>query len=88
MFVENLKGRIRFLRKHRGAAAALAGRALVGLSVLLRLAWREAQALAVRLSGRGPDETLRLKQRMFRAASGWVLRGLPLSPPDLGGVAL
>jgi len=79
MFVENLKGRIRFLRKHQGLAAATAARGLIATSVFLRFAWREVQWLWLRLTGQVPDDALRLKQSMFRAATRWVLRGLPLS---------
>jgi GT2 family glycosyltransferase len=82
MFVENLKGKLRFFRKHRGGAATLAARALLACSVLLRHTGREIQALALRLAGRAPAEPLRLRLAMFRAARSWVLRGLPLGPPE------
>lgn len=85
MFVENLKGRIRFLRKHRGPWVALAGRALLAVAVGLRWAAREAQVMIWRLAGRSATEELRLRRAMFRSALGWVLRGLPLSPPALPG---
>ena len=77
MFVENLKGRLRFLRKHRGVGVALAARGLVAVSVLLRFFWREAQSIGVALRGRAPNESLQLSRTMFRAAMRWVLRGLP-----------
>ncbi|HET9952520.1 MAG TPA: glycosyltransferase family 2 protein [Candidatus Eisenbacteria bacterium] len=80
MFVENLKGRIRFLRKHRGGFVAFAARGLIAASVLLRFGWREAQALGLALSGRPRAESLLVTRSMFRAAMRWVLRGLPLSP--------
>lgn len=81
MFVENLKGRLRFLRKHRGVSVAAAARGLIAVSVLVRFLWREGQTLGMALTGRAPNESLRLTRTMFRAAMGWVLRGLPLSPP-------
>jgi GT2 family glycosyltransferase len=84
MFVENLKGRVRFLRKHRGPLAATVARGLIATSVLFRLAWREAQALGLGAMGGAPDEALRLTRRRFRAAARWVLRGLPVSPPGAG----
>lgn len=84
MFVENLKGRVRFLQKHRGYLVATAARALIAVSVLLRFAWREAEALGLSLAGRAPGEPLRQRRTMFRSAIRWVLRGLPLSAPDLG----
>lgn len=80
MFVENLKGRIRFLKKHRGPVVATAARGIIAASVLLRFAWREAQAIGLKMAGRVPGKPLRLDQSMFRAASRWVLRGLPLTP--------
>ena len=78
MFVENLKGRVRFLRKHRGPLVATVARGLIGISVLLRFAWREAEAVARSLAGRPIDEPLDLDRSRFRAAMGWVARGLPL----------
>jgi GT2 family glycosyltransferase len=76
MFVENLKGRIRFLRKHRGPWVATAARALIALSVFLRWPGKEVAAL-----GRGGGAVARRQSRtMFRSAAAWVLRGLPLSP--------
>lgn len=77
MFVENLKGRIRFLRKHRGVLVAAVARGLIAVSVLMRFLWREGQALGAALTGRVPKESLRLTRTMFRAAMRWVLRGLP-----------
>ena len=79
MFVENLKGRVRFLRKHRGVAVAGIARGLIAVSVLLRFVWREALALGRTASGRARRESPLLNQTMFRAAAHWVLRGLPLS---------
>jgi GT2 family glycosyltransferase len=87
MFVENLRGKLRFFRKHRGRAATLAARGVLAASVLLRHGARELQALAVRLSGHAPAEPLLLRLAMFRAARRWVLRGLPLGPPDLAAGA-
>jgi hypothetical protein len=82
MFVENLKGRVRFLRKHRGSVVAALARGVIALSVVIRLAWREVRTLAGSLAGRPPDDALRVDRIMFRSAVRWVLRGLPLSPPD------
>ena len=78
MFVENLKGRVRFLRKHRGRLAAAGARALIGVSVLLRAARNELQALGLRLAGRSAAESGRRRQEMFRSALRWVARGLPV----------
>jgi GT2 family glycosyltransferase len=83
MFVENLKGRIRFLRKHRGPAIAAAGRALVAVSVTLRWLARELQVGLARGTGRGAGEELRLRRIMFRSAVVWVWSGMRLSPPAL-----
>lgn len=77
MFVENLKGRVRFLRKHRGPLADWTGRTLIATSVLLRFGLREAQALAVRASGRPPGEGLLLRRQMFRSGAAWVIAGMP-----------
>jgi hypothetical protein len=77
MFVENLKARVRFLRKHRGAFVATAARAVIAVSVLLRFAWREAMGFGRALAGRTADDGPRRSQTMFRAAMRWVLRGLP-----------
>lgn len=79
MFVENLMGRIHFLRKHRGPIVATAARALVATSVLLRFVWCEARALALLAVGRPPSEHERLVRTMFRTAMRWVARGLPLT---------
>jgi N-acetylglucosaminyl-diphospho-decaprenol L-rhamnosyltransferase len=78
MFVENLKGRVRFMDKHhRGASAALA-RTLIAGSVLLRWAWSEARLLAARLIGRSPaPESLRHQAR-FRHARRWLIEGMPM----------
>jgi GT2 family glycosyltransferase len=81
MFVENLKGRVRFLLKHRGPRVAAVARGLIALSVLLRFASREIAVRGVAMSGKEPSEALRTSHAMFRAAAGWVRRGLPLSPP-------
>jgi GT2 family glycosyltransferase len=83
MFVENLKGRVRFLRKHRGPLVAAAGRGIIAFAIVARLAWREAEAAAGRISGRTPSEALRLKQEMFRAAFRWVLAGLPVATREV-----
>ena len=79
MFVENLKGHLRFFRKHRGALETLAARLLIGGSVLARWAVRESAALGLRLIGRPVPEGLRHRREIFRAAAGWVLRGQPLA---------
>jgi GT2 family glycosyltransferase len=84
MFVENLKGRLRYLRKHRGPLVAGIARALIATAVLLRFVWREIESLASAAGGRPRAPSLRTRRTMFRAALGWVLRGLPLSPPVLG----
>lgn len=81
MFVENLKGRVRFLRKHDGAFAAVAARVLLAVAMAVRLAWRETQAVVVRVRGGTLDGPLRLKREMFRAAWRWLLKGAPLTPP-------
>jgi hypothetical protein len=83
MFVENLKGRVRFFRKYRGPAAVFAVRALLALAVFTRFVLREGQAAAARLLGRPVPEPVRLRQSMFRSAVRWVLAGLPLSPPPV-----
>lgn len=80
MFVENLKSRLRFMKKHRGGAIAAAARALVALSVVLRLLWSEARMLALRLAGRAPDAPRRRNQERFREAIRWVLAGMPAAP--------
>jgi len=86
MFVENLKGRVRFLQKHRGPFVAAAARGVIALSVLLRYAWREARALGLSLVGRRAEASLRTEQIMFRSAIRWVLLGLPLSPQGTDGL--
>lgn len=83
MFVEKLKGRVRFLRKHRGPLVAATARAMIAISVLLRSAWREAQVLRHSLAGSAAPEGVRLRQTSLRYAIHWVLQGLPLSAPDL-----
>ena len=82
MFVENLKGRVRFMRKHRGAAVAAAARAILALSVALRFLWSEARMLALRLLGRAPRAPLRRNQERFRSAFGWTLAGMPVAPRE------
>jgi N-acetylglucosaminyl-diphospho-decaprenol L-rhamnosyltransferase len=78
MFVENLKGRLRFLRKHRGAVVAWGGGCLMAVSVFLRYALREAHVLALRAAGRAPDASLLERRAMFRNAARWVLGGMSL----------
>src|SRR5439155_203793 len=78
MFVENLRGRLRFLSKHRSSLVVMAAHATIAVSVLLRFAWREAQALGLSLMGRPVPEPLRLRLTSLSAAARWVLRGLPL----------
>jgi hypothetical protein len=80
MFVENLKGRVRFMRKHRGPAVAAAARAILALSVALRFLWSEARMLALRVLGRVPRAPLRRNQERFRSAVGWTLAGMPVAP--------
>lgn len=77
MFVENLKGRVRYLRKHRGVFVAAVARGLIAVSVLLRFAWRETQALVRGRSGPARGEPPPPSQTMFRAAMRWVMRGMP-----------
>jgi hypothetical protein len=79
MFVENLKGHLRFFRKHRGPLETLAARLLIGGSVLARWAVRELSALGLGLLGRPLPAGLRHRQEIFRAAARWVLRGQPLA---------
>jgi GT2 family glycosyltransferase len=87
MFIENMKGRLRFFHKHRGPLAIILARALLAISILFRgLAW-ESQWAVVRLTGRAPAEALLFRLTIFRAARRWVLRGLPLSPPEIEGAA-
>ena len=78
MFVENLKGRVRFLRKHRGDLVSWCGRVLIATSVVMRFALREAQAMGARASGRPLDPLLLRKREMFRSALAWVLGGMRL----------
>jgi GT2 family glycosyltransferase len=78
MFVENLKGRVRFFTKHRGPIVAAAARALIAISVLLRVARDETQALGSRIARRSPEEPHRRRQAMLRSALRWVVRGLPV----------
>jgi len=77
MFVQNLMGRVRFLRKHRGVFVAAVARGLIAVSVLLRFLRQEVQALGRRLSRRGREQTHPASQTMFRAAMRWVTRGMP-----------
>lgn len=79
MFVENLKGHLRFFRKHRGGLATLAARGALAVSVLSRWALRETLALGWWILGRPLPESLRHRQEIFRTAARWVLRGQPLS---------
>src|SRR5262249_30877483 len=78
MFVENLKGRLRFLRKHRGPLTACGGQALIAISVYLRFAAREAQVGAMRLVGRSPSPALLQRRALFRSAAVGILEGMPL----------
>jgi GT2 family glycosyltransferase len=87
MFVENLKGRLRYLRKHRGPGTVATARILMAISVIARAAWREGAAVARRLAGRSLDEAEIRRRTMFRAALGWVARGLPLGEFDAGAAA-
>ena len=77
MFVENLKGRVRYLRKHRGRAVAAVARVMIAVSVIVRWARNGLTGLVARRTGRAPDEARARRDRMFDAAVGWVLRGLP-----------
>jgi len=87
MFVENLKGRLRFLQKHRGPLAVFLARGLLAASVLLRHAAGVARLALLRLLGRSPTDAFLFQLTRFRAARGWVLRGLPLSPPEIEGAS-
>jgi GT2 family glycosyltransferase len=80
MFVENLKGRLRFLLKHRGPLVTLGGRGIIATSVLLRSVAREAMSMWQRIRRRPVPESLRLRVTMFRSATSWVLKGMPLTP--------
>lgn len=80
MFVETLKSRLRFLRKHRGGAVLFVGRLLTAVSVFLRWLWQEIAAVM----GRASSETSRTQRQRFRSAMAWVARGLPLSPYEPG----
>jgi GT2 family glycosyltransferase len=81
MFVEHLKGRIRFFSKHRGRASVWSVRGLIAFSILLRTAARETQIAGRRLLGRGIPDELRHRQEIFRAALAWVMAGQPIAPP-------
>ena len=83
MFVETLKGRLRFLRKHRGPVVTATARVMMAISVLGRLLARELAFAARRLSGRSVSEDSQRRLEMFRATSRWVFKGLPLSPPPM-----
>ena len=87
MFVETLKGRLRFLRKHRGPLVTALARVLVAASVLLQSTAAEAKVLLSRATGRDPADALLFRLTIFRAARQWVSRGLPLSPPELEGAS-
>jgi GT2 family glycosyltransferase len=88
MFVENLKGRVRFMTKHRGGAVAAAARAIIALSVVLRFLWSEVRMLALRLIGRAPGAPLCRNQERFRGAIRWVLAGMPVAPRIPGRLEL
>src|SRR5262249_23587646 len=77
MFVENLKGRLRFLRKHRKPSTAAWGKVLMAASVEMRFRARLALASVGRWFGRHPTEVERLKLEMFRAAAEWLRQGMP-----------
>lgn len=81
MFVENLKGRVRFMEKHHGGAAAIGARSLIAGSVFLRLVWSEGRVVASRLLGRDPKPALRRHQARFRHAGLWILAGMPVTGP-------
>jgi GT2 family glycosyltransferase len=80
MFVENLKGRLRFLQKHRGPLIAFCARVLMATSVLLRTAARELMTASRRIRHQPIPEGLQLRVVMFRSATVWVFKGLPLTP--------
>jgi N-acetylglucosaminyl-diphospho-decaprenol L-rhamnosyltransferase len=83
MFVELLKSRLRFMRKHRGPRAGAAAAALLALGVGLRFACWELGGLLS--AGRPPAqrELVRLRRVMFRAGMGWIVRGFPLDAPRI-----
>jgi N-acetylglucosaminyl-diphospho-decaprenol L-rhamnosyltransferase len=83
MFVETLKGRLRFLRKHRGTAVTACARMMIAISVLARSGARELALRIRNLAGQSPSEDSLLRIEMFRAAVRWVFQGLPLSPPGI-----
>jgi len=78
MFVENLKGRVRFMDKHHGGASAALARTLIAGSILLRWAWSEARLLAGRLMGRSPAPELLRHRDRFRHAGRWLIEGMPM----------
>jgi N-acetylglucosaminyl-diphospho-decaprenol L-rhamnosyltransferase len=80
MFVEVLKGRLRFLEKHRGPLVVLGARAVIASSVLLRATARELMNLWRRLRRQPIPEALRLRVIMFRTATQWVFKGMPVTP--------
>jgi GT2 family glycosyltransferase len=77
MYVENLKGRLRFFRKHRGTAERLLAAGIIALSVIPRWLVRELQLVA---GGSRVSEHVRLQRDMFRAAAGWIAMGMPAAP--------
>ena len=77
MFVENLKGRLRFLRKHHRPSTTTWARALLAISVGMRYAARLALSAGRRVLGKSGTEDQERKLAMFRAAYRWVRQGMP-----------
>lgn len=77
MFVENLKGRLRFLRKHRSPSTMALARALLATSVGMRYVARLALSTGRRVFGRPPTDDQERKLEMFRAAYRWLRQGMP-----------
>jgi N-acetylglucosaminyl-diphospho-decaprenol L-rhamnosyltransferase len=77
MFVENLKGRVRFLDKHRGGLSAALARTLIAGSILLRWTWSEIRLLGASLVGRAPTPELLRHRARFRHAGRWLFKGMP-----------
>ena len=78
MFVESLKARVRYLRKHRGRSAVAMARGLIALSVIVRFLAAETRWSWNRLAGRRGGDRLHLHRDRFRSGIRWVLRGLPM----------
>jgi hypothetical protein len=82
LFVEHLKSRVRYFRKHRSPRDAAVAQALIAVSVLARWVARELQRAAGTIRGRTPSPRLESRRALFRAAALWVMGGQPLGPPE------